>query len=84
MKNIENISKNLELIQRQYNQEEAYYFIINKLIRDSIDDKDISVRDVHKLIRAMLDKYQILLYFIMILKKAKARVSLAKYMDALK
>ena len=38
----------LELIQRQYNQEEAYYFIINKLIRDSIDDKDISVRDVHK------------------------------------
>lgn len=52
MKNIENISKNLELIQRQYNQEEAYYFIINKLIRDSIDDKDISVRDVHKLIRA--------------------------------
>lgn len=42
----------LELIQRQYNQEEAYYFIINKLIRDSIDDKDISVRDVHKLIRA--------------------------------
>lgn len=44
--------KELELIQRQYNQEEAYYFIINKLIRDSIDDKDISVRDVHKLIRA--------------------------------
>ena len=43
----------LELIQRQYNQEEAYYFIINKLIRDSIDDKDISVRDVHKLIKAM-------------------------------
>lgn len=42
----------LELIQRQYNQEEAYHFIINKLIRDSIDDKDISVRDVHKLIRA--------------------------------
>ena len=42
----------LELIQRQYNQEEAYYFIINKLIRDSINDKDISVRDVHKLIRA--------------------------------
>lgn len=42
----------LELIQRQYNQEEAYYFIINKLIRDSIDDKDISVRDVHKLIKA--------------------------------
>lgn len=40
--------KELELIQRQYNQEEAYYFIINKLIRDSIDDKDISVRDVHK------------------------------------
>lgn len=39
--------KELELIQRQYNQEEAYYFIINKLIRDSIDDKDISVRDVH-------------------------------------
>ena len=38
----------LELIQRQYNQEEAYYFIINKLIRDSINDKDISVRDVHK------------------------------------
>lgn len=37
----------LELIQRQYNQEEAYYFIINKLIRDSINDKDISVRDVH-------------------------------------
>lgn len=45
--------KELELIQRQYNQEEAYYFIINKLIRDSIDDKDISVRDVHKLIKAM-------------------------------
>lgn len=44
--------KELELIQRQYNQEEAYYFIINKLIRDSIDDKDISVRDVHKLIKA--------------------------------
>ena len=44
MKNIENISKNLELIQLQYNQEEAYYFIIIKLIRDSIDDKDISVR----------------------------------------
>ena len=44
--------KELELIQRQYNQEEAYYFIINKLIRDSIDDKDISVRDVHNLIRA--------------------------------
>ena len=43
--------KELELIQRQYNQEEAYYFIINKLIRDSIDDKDISVRDVHKLIK---------------------------------
>ena len=42
----------LELIQRQYNQEEAYYFIINKLIRDSINDKDISVRDVHKLIEA--------------------------------
>lgn len=42
----------LELIQRQYNQEEAYYFIINKLIRDSINDKDISVRDVHKLIKA--------------------------------
>lgn len=42
----------LELIQRQYNQEEAYHFIINKLIRDSIDDKDISVRDVHKLIKA--------------------------------
>ena len=42
----------LELIQRQYNQDEAYYFIINKLIRDSIDDKDISVRDVHKLIKA--------------------------------
>lgn len=40
--------KELELIQRQYNQEEAYYFIINKLIRDSINDKDISVRDVHK------------------------------------
>lgn len=39
----------LELIQRQYNQEEAYYYIINKLIRDSIDDKDISVRDVHDL-----------------------------------
>lgn len=38
----------LELIQRQYNQEEAYHFIINKLIRDSINDKDISVRDVHK------------------------------------
>ena len=36
------------MIQRQYNQEEAYYFIINKLIRDSIDNKDISVRDVHK------------------------------------
>lgn len=52
MKNIENISKNLELIQRQYNQEEAYYFIINKLIRDSIDNKDISVRDVHKVIKA--------------------------------
>lgn len=44
--------KELELIQRQYNQEEAYYFIINKLIRDSINDKDISVRDVHKLIKA--------------------------------
>ena len=44
--------KELELIQRQYNQEVAYYFIINKLIRDSIDDKDISVRDVHKLIEA--------------------------------
>lgn len=43
--------KELELIQRQYNQEEAYYFIINKLIRDSINDKDISVRDVHKLIK---------------------------------
>lgn len=42
----------LELIQRQYNQEEAYYFIINKLIRDSIDNKDISVRDVHKVIKA--------------------------------
>lgn len=41
--------KELELIQRQYNQEEAYYFIINKLIRDSINDKDISVRDVHDL-----------------------------------
>ena len=40
--------KELELIQRQYNQEEAYHFIINKLIRDSINDKDISVRDVHK------------------------------------
>lgn len=39
----------LELIQRQYNQEEAYHFIINKLIRDSINDKDISVRDVHDL-----------------------------------
>lgn len=38
----------LELIQRQYNQEEAYHFIINKLIRDSINNKDISVRDVHK------------------------------------
>lgn len=44
--------KELELIQCQYNQEEAYYFIINKLIRDSINDKDISVRDVHKLIKA--------------------------------
>ena len=32
----------------------------------------------------MMDKHQILLYFIMILMKAKARVSLVKYMDALK
>ena len=32
----------------------------------------------------MMDKHQILLYLIMILMKAKARISLIEYMDALK
>ena len=91
--------KELELIQRQYNQEEAYYFIINKLIRDSIDDKDISVRDVHKVIKAkdfsernrylrgydgQVSDFVILRNDFKEKKTKKTRISLIEYMDALK